>query len=42
MIGFVAIFYTPYKEIVNHVYKPKESDWFVPYYSRFEIIKKDN
>lgn len=40
LIGFVAIFYTPYKEIVNHVYKPKESDWFVPYYSRFEIIKK--
>lgn len=38
--AFFTIFYTPYREISTHFYKPKEEEWFKPYYSRLEIMKK--
>lgn len=40
LIAFISFFYTPYKEIVQHVTLPKEPEWAKPYYSRFDLIRQ--
>ncbi len=37
-VGYFAVFFTPYVEIVNHIYKPKEHPWYHPHYSRLELM----
>lgn len=38
LVGYISVFFTPYAEIVNHIYKPKEHPWYHPHYSRLELM----
>ncbi len=40
LVGFLTVFYPPYKEIVTYVYKPVEHPWYYPYYSRLYTMRK--
>ena len=45
IVGYIAFFFIPYNEIVQHIYRHKEVPWFEAEYSRLvlmqRILKKD-
>ncbi len=40
VVGYISVFFTPYVEIVKHVFSPIEAHDYHPYYSRLELMKK--